>query len=417
MSGQTEYDTIKLNSFGHYLKNAMLLGFKTQLKLNQTQRQQLARHAGVARHAYNWGNDLCLAILDHNKSCSDSEKIKFPTAIDLHKWLNKLVKPQNEWYYEVSKCAPQFALRHLAVAWGDCFSKKKKRPKFKKKGQHDSFTLDGTIRILSSHLIQVPVIGKLKTYERLPTIYQPKNITISREADRWFISFRIEVESIATDFEVDVVGIDLGVKTLATLSTGEVFEGAYSYKKLSAKLAKLQRELSRKIFGSSNYQKAKLKVQKLHRRIANLRKDTLHKLTSHLSKNHAVNVIEDLNVSGMMANHKLAKAIADMGFYEFRRQLEYKSKLYGSKLVIVDRFYPSSKTCSNCGEKKDSLLLSERVFCCEKCHYQIDRDLNAAKNLEKLGQAMAEVTPVDKTSDPAPSYGAPGSARRADSLG
>ena len=102
-----------------------------------------------------------------------------------------------------------------------------------------------------------------------------------------------------------------------------------------------------------------------------------------------------------MANHKLAKAIADMGFYEFRRQLEYKSKLYGSKLVIVDRFYPSSKTCSNCGEKKDSLLLSERVFCCEKCHYQIDRDLNAAKNLEKLGRATTKVTPVDK-SEPTP---------------
>ncbi|MGB5771084.1 MAG: RNA-guided endonuclease TnpB family protein [Crocosphaera sp.] len=374
----------------------MLLGFKTQLKLNQTQRQQLARHAGVARHAYNWGNGLCLAILDHNKSCEHSEKIKFPTGIDLHKWLNKLVKPQNEWYYEVSKCAPQFALRHLASAWLDCFDKKKKRPKFKKKGRQDSFTLDGTIRILSSHSIQVPVIGKLKTYERLPAIHKPKNVTISREADRWFISFKIEVEPQATSKKLDVVGIDLGVKALATLSTGEVKKGAYSYKKLSAKLAKLQREVSRKVAGSSNQQKAKLKVQKLHRRIANLRKDTLHKLTSQLSKNHAVNVIEDLNVSGMMANHKLAKAIADMGFYEFRRQLEYKSKLYGSKLLIADRFYPSSKTCSNCGEKKESLLLSERVFCCDKCHYQIDRDLNAANNLKKLGQAMAEVTLVDK---------------------
>ena len=374
----------------------MLLGFRTQLKLNQTQGQQLARHAGVARHAYNWGNGLCLAILNHNKNCSDSEKIKFPTAIDLHKWLNQLVKPQNQWYYEVSKCAPQWALRHLASAWRDCFNSKKKRPRFKEKGRHDSFTLDGTIHILSSHSIQVPVIGKLKTYERLPTTYKPKNVTISREADRWFISFKIEVEPQATQKTLEVVGIDLGVKALAPLSTGEVFEGAYSYRKLSAKLAKVQRELSRKVAGSSNYQKAKLKVQKLHRRIANLRKDTLHKLTSHLSKNHAVNVIEDLNVSGMMANHKLAKAIADMGFYEFRRQLEYKSQLYESKLLIVDRFYPSSKTCSNCGEKKDSLLLSQRVFCCEKCHYQIDRDLNAAKNLEKLGRATAEVTPVDK---------------------
>ncbi len=113
------------------------------------------------------------------------------------------------WYYEVSKCAPQFALRHLASAWRDCFSKKKKRPKFKKKGRHDSFTLDGTIHTLSSHSIQVPVIGKLKTYEGLPTIHKPKNVTISREADRWFISFKIEVESIRTDKKIDVVGIDI----------------------------------------------------------------------------------------------------------------------------------------------------------------------------------------------------------------
>jgi putative transposase len=119
----------------------MLLGFKTQLKLNQTQRQQLARHAGVARHAYNWGNGLCLAILEHNKHCDDDEKIKFPTAIDLHKWLNKLVKPENQWYYEVSKCAPQFALRHLASAWRDCFNSKKKRPKFKKKGEQFAYYL------------------------------------------------------------------------------------------------------------------------------------------------------------------------------------------------------------------------------------------------------------------------------------
>ncbi len=374
----------------------MLLGFKTELKLNKTQRQQLARHAGVARHAYNWGNSLCLAILDHNKTCQDSEKIKFPTAIDLHKWLNKLVKPKNQWYDEVSKCAPQYALRHLAQAWQDCFKKKKGRPKFKKKGRDDRFSLDGTIKILSSNKIQVPVLGKLKTYERLPVNRQPKSVTISRQAERWFISFKIDVTLQPTDKKIGVVGIDLGIKALATLSTGETIEGAKAYKKFEQKLARLQRQFSRKVSDSANQQKAKVKVQKLQRRIANIRKDTLHKLRSKLSKNHAVNVIEDLNVSGMLANHKLAKAIGDMGFYEFRRQMEYKSQLYGSKLVRTERFYPSSKTCSNCGEIKKSLLLSERGFCCEKCHYQIDRDLNAAKNLEKIGRAMAELTPVDK---------------------
>ena len=379
----------------------MLLGFKTQLKLNQTQRQQLARHAGVARHAYNWGHGLCLGILSHNADCSPEEKIKFPTAIDLHKWLNKLVKPENPWYYEVSKCAPQYALRHLAKAWQDCFKKKKSRPKFKKKGRQDSFTLDGTIKRLSSHKIQVPVIGCLKTYERLPSVTHTKNVTISREADRWYISFKIDVSIAPTEKKTDVVGIDLGIKALATLSTGETIEGVKSYRKHEKKLGRLQRQVSRKISRSANRHKAQVKVQRLHRKIANIRKDTLHKLTSRLCKNHAINVIEDLNVSGMLANHKLAKSIADMGFYEFRRQMEYKSELYGSQLIIVDRFYPSSKTCSNCGTIKDSLLLSERVFYCEHCHLKIDRDLNAAKNLEKIGRATTKLTPVDK-SEPTP---------------
>jgi putative transposase len=375
----------------------MLLGFKTQLKVNFTQRQKLARHAGVARHAYNWGHGLCLGILSHNADCSPDEKIKFPTAIDLHKWLNKLVKPENLWYYEVSKCAPQYALRHLAQAWQDCFKKKKSRPKFKKKGRQDSFTLDGTIKILSENKIQVPVIGILKTYERLSGNYQPKNVTISREAERWFISFKIDVNVTPTEKKTDVVGIDLGIKALATLSTGVSIEGIKAYKKYSNKLARLQRQVSRKSLGSANRKKSQLQVQKLHRKIANLRKDTLHKLTSQLCKNHAVNVIENLNVSGMMANHKLAKSIADMGFYEFRRQMEYKSQIYGSQLIIVDRFYPSSKICSNCGSIKDSLLLSERLFGCDHCHLKIDRDLNAAKNLEKIGRATAKLTPVDKS--------------------
>ncbi|MEH1979221.1 MAG: RNA-guided endonuclease TnpB family protein [Nostoc sp.] len=137
-----------------------------------------------------------------------------------------------------------------------------------------------------------------------------------------------------------------------------------------------------KIIGSANWKKAQLQIARLHSKIANIRKDTLHKLTTLLAKNHGTVVIEDLNVSGMMANHKLAKSIADMGFYEFRRQLTYKCELYGSKLVVVDRWFPSSKTCSNCGTKKETLLLSERVFECSHCSFTIDRDLNAI-NLSK----------------------------------
>lgn len=361
----------------------MLLGFKTELKLNNYQRTQLAKHVGTARHAYNWGLGLCLGILDHNRLHPD-KKIKFPTAIDLHKWLVAIVKPENSWYYEVSKCAPQYALKALREGFAKWFSKKGGRPKFKKKGRDDSFTLDGTIKVLEQKKIQLPVIGILQTYEKLPIGHCPKNITISRQADRWFISWRIEVSTLVTEKNMDVVGVDLGVKSLATLSTGEVVNGSKSYRKYRQKLARLQRRLSRKVKHSSNWYSAVIDVAKLHRKIANIRGDTLHKLTTYLSKNHATVVIEDLNVSGMLANHKLAASVADMGFYEFRRQLEYKCKLNGSSLIIADRFFASSKTCSNCGHIKQELSLSERVFVCEQCSCQIDRDLNAAINLSRL---------------------------------
>jgi putative transposase len=172
--------------------------------------------------------------------------------------------------------------------------------------------------------------------------------------------------------------------TLATLSTGEIFEGAKSYRKYEKKLSRLQYLNRRKIKGSSNWKKAQRQIAKFHFKIANIRKDTLHKLTNYLAKNHGQIVIEDLNVSGMMANHKLAKAVQDMGFYEFRRQLDYKTQLYGAELIVADRWFPSSKICSNCGYKKESLSLSERVFDCEQCSFVCDRDLNASLNLASL---------------------------------
>lgn len=357
----------------------MLLGFKTELKLNNQQRTALIKHCGVARHAWNWGLGLTKQILEHNKTNPDAQ-IKFPTAIDLHKWLVALVKSENEWYYECSKSTPQQALMALREAWKRCFNKTAGVPQFKKKGKRDSFILEGSVKIKSSNKIKVPVIGVLKTFERLPQLLI-KSATISRQADRWFMSFRFEVDQQKSE-RTDVVGVDLGVKSLATLSSGEVIKGAKSYKKYESKLSKMQWLNRHKIRGSANWKKAQLQIARLHRKIANIRKDTLHKLTTLLAKNHGTVVIEDLNVSGMMALHKLAKAIADMSFFEFRRQLTYKCELYGSKLIVVDRWFPSSKTCSNCGTKKETLGLDERVFECSHCGFVIDRDLNAAINLK-----------------------------------
>jgi putative transposase len=368
----------------------MLLGFKTEIKLNNKQRTMLAKHAGVARHAYNWGLGLTKQILDHNRE-NPEEKIKFPSAIDLHKWLVAMVKPQYPWYYESSKCPPQYALRHLRAAWEDCFIKKKKPPRFKKKGRgSDSFTLDGTIKVVDHYKIQVPKIGVLRTFERLPFGYKPKNITISRQADSWYISFKVEIEPQNTPKTVDKVGVDLGVKTLAYLSTGIVFEGAKSYKKYEKKLAKLQWRNRNKVIGSANWKKAQIKIARCHRRIANIRQDILHKLTAYLAKNHSEIVIEDLNVSGMLKNRKLAKAIADMGFHEFRRQLEYKCRLYGSQLIVADRFFPSSKVCSNCGWYNPDLKLSDRWFLCVECSSFIERDYNASINLSRWSHCRTD---------------------------
>jgi putative transposase len=359
----------------------MLLGFKTELKLNNQQRKALRKHCGVARHAWNWGLWLTKNILDHNQAHPD-EKLKFPTAIDLHKLLVALVKSANPWYYECSKSTPQQALMALREAWKRCFNKTAGVPQFKKKGRRDAFTLEGTVKILGGNKIQVPVIGILKTYEKLPQVLT-KSCTISRQADRWFISFRCDVEQ-QESARTSIVGVDLGVKSLATLSTGEVVSGAKSYKKYAAYLSRMQRLNRHKVIGSNNWKKAQLKIARLHRKIANIRSDTLHKLTTILAKNHGVVVIEDLNVSGMLANRKLAASIADMSFFELRRQVTYKCQLYGSKLVVVDRWFPSSKTCSNCGTKKETLTLDERVFECDRCGLVIDRDLNAAINLSKI---------------------------------
>lgn len=374
----------------------MLLGFKTKLKLNNKQRTALAKHAGVARHAWNWGLSVTKFILDHNKENPDS-KIKFPSAIDLHKLLVKLVKPEHPWYYEVSKCAPQYALRDLRMAWDRCFKKTAKPPRFKKKGKHDSFTLDGAIRIKADKQIQVPVIGTLRTFERLPQV-PVKNVTISRQADNWFISFKIEVTEKPNKQVNNPIGVDLGLLRFATLSNGQEIDSPRPFKALQQKLAKLQWRNRLKEIGSANWKKAQTKIARLHGHIANIRKDFIHKVTTNLAKNHSEIVVEDLNVSGMLANGKLSKAIADSGFYEFRRQLEYKTKLYGSKLVLADRWFPSSKTCSNCGKKKESLSLSERTFSCE-CGFVCHRDVNAAINLVRL--VKSDFKPVDKK-EPSP---------------
>jgi putative transposase len=359
-------------------------------------------HAGVSRHAYNWAVNVC------QKAFEDKEKM--PSAIDLHKKLVAEVKAENNWYYNYSKCAPQEALRNLEKAYKNFHRKQKASgyklmktirrkgvpvkvleglPQFKKKGIHDSFYLEGNIHV-EGNKIKAPKMGWLKCSESINSNSPIKNVTISRTAGHWYISFKQEKQQFQTEKKKSAVGVDLGVKTLATLSDGTVFESIKPYNKFKRKLRIAQRIQSKRFVKSepwarkpqsNNYKRAASKVAKLHKKISDVRNDYTHKITSYLAQNHSEIVIETLNIKGMSKNHKLASAILDSGFFEFKRQLEYKCNWYGSVLTKVDMFYPSSKTCSHCGHKKSILKLSERTFKCEECGFSMDRDLNASINL------------------------------------
>ena len=346
---------------------------KTKLKVNNKQKTILAKHAGIARHAYNWGLATCISEYKETK--------KRPSAITLHNRLVAEVKSQNPWYYEVSKCAPQQALRDLEKAFKNFLTIPKRGfPKFKKKGKKDSFYLEGSIKILQGNYIQLPRIGIVKTYEILPSC-RVKNVRISKRAGDWYISFKYECQLKPTPKKRAVIGVDVGINTLATCSDGTIFANVKPYKQAKKRLTRYQRCIKKKEPGSKNRAKAVKKLAKAHKKVADIRADALHKLTTWLAKNHSTIVIEDLNVSGMLKNHKLASAIADCGFYEFKRQLSYKCDWYGSKLVIADRFYPSSQLCSHCGQKQ-KMPLHKRTYECSNCGFTADRDFNAAVNLE-----------------------------------
>jgi putative transposase len=357
--------------------------YRYELDPNNQQKSSLHQHAGVARFAYNWGLEQRIHLFKINHG-----KDRFTDAMKQHKLLNSFKSTQFPWMYEVSKCAPQEALRDLHRAFQNFYRGREKGqrigfPRFKRKGVRDSFRLTGTIRF-EDRKIQLPRIGKVRLKEKR-VVYCTGHIlsaTVRRRADRWFVSVAVEEEIPDPVPNVEnPVGVDLGIKNLATLSDSTVFANPRALGRRLRKLKHLQRKLSRKQKGSKNSEKAKMQLAKMYLRVFNIRQDTLHKLTTNLAKNHSRIVIEDLCVSGMMKNRNLARTIADVGFYEFRKQLEYKCQWYGSQLVVAPRTYPSSRMCSMCGHRKKELTLSEREYHCDQCGLKLDRDLNAALNL------------------------------------
>jgi putative transposase len=354
-----------------------------ELKPNDVQRTYFAKCAGVARFAWNW------ALAERQRLYAEKQgDDRFTDAIDQHRRLNALKKTDFPWMYEVSKCIPQEAIRNLDNAnrlyrMARKAGRKVRPPKFKKKGRaRDVFAFTtGAIRAEGAHVV-LPRIGRVRVKEAAVFEGRILRATVSRDADRWFVSFTVKQE--VPDPQPpsgSAVGVDLGMSRLATLSDGRIFENPKPLQSRLRKLRRLAKELHRRRKGSNNREKTAQKLAKAYWHIGNIRKDALHKATTRLAKNHGEIVLEDLNVQGMVRNRRLARAISDVGLGEFRRQLEYKCRWYGSRLTVAPRFYPSTKRCSSCGHVKDEMPLSERTYECESCGLVLDRDLNAALNL------------------------------------
>lgn len=356
--------------------------YRYELKPNNKQETLLTKHAGVARFAYNWG--LARRIQEYKETGKSSNAMK------QHRQLNALKKSDFPWMYEVSKCAPQEALRALDCAFNNFYRGLRSGerigfPKFKKKGIHDAFKLTGSIHIFERAVV-LPRIGRIRTKEYTDLKGHLLSATVSKEADRWFASFSVQVlrGEYNRTLQDSAIGVDVGINSFCVFSDGTRIESPKPLEHALRLLKRRSKQHSRKKIGSANRKKSALRLARLHRKIRNKRKDFLHKLSTQLAKTKPVVVIENLNVRGMMQNLHLSRHIADSGWRQFLMMLDYKTKWYGSSLVKAPKFYPSSKACSACGSIKPSLKLSERQFVCEICGFSIDRDKNAARNLEYL---------------------------------
>jgi putative transposase len=377
--------------------------------LDPTPRQEhmLRSHAGAARFAWNWGLGRC-----HERYAAER---RWYSAQELNKLWNveKRTDPELTWWNQNSKYAYQEAFRNLDRALRQYIrSKKGERkgrrlgfPKLKQKGRcRDTFRLYGAIRCAGA-TVRLPRIGTIATHESTRKLARRLDsgtarivsATVSRTAQRWFVSFAVEIERGAPELHTrpgSAVGIDLGVKTLLTGADDQggilAFEGPRPLRAALRKLRRISRAHSRKAKGSANRRRSAARLARIHARAANVRADSLHKATSVLAARYQTIVVEDLNVAGMGCNRRFARAVADQGFGIARRMLSYKTSWNGGTLLVADRWFPSSKTCSGCGAVKAKVSLAERIYACTACGMVLDRDVNAARNLLHLAASGAE---------------------------
>ena len=383
-------------------------GFKFRLVPTKEQESILSQQVGNARFLWN-------KLLESNLQ-TYKETQKFQFSYDMIMGLPKL-KDKFEFLKLSFSQSLQQVGKHLDKALKHSFKKEiiRKRavkitkaktnkqkvkafnygkPNFKKKRQFDSFTVPQTFSI-HSKFVKLPKIGKVKWTKHRKIQGNPKFLTISRDGKQWYCSVTCEVnlpdKQYSQTFE-NIVGVDVGLKEFATFSNNTIISNPRHLNKQLDKLKREQRWLSRKIKGSNNRKKQIEKVQIVHRKVKNTRKDFLHKITSNMIAKYSGVILENLNVSGMMKNSKLAKSISDVGWYEFSRMLEYKSLWNAKHYIKIDRWFASSKICSKCGNKKVDLTLKDRTYVCENCGNIVDRDFNASKNIREEGLNVLKTT-------------------------
>ena len=396
--------------------------YRFALDLTPSQERDLFRHAGAARLAYNWGLARIKANLSQREAerSYDSAEAELTPSVNwslygLRKAWNQAKTEVAPWWGECSKEAYNTGLDQLARGlknWSDSRNGKRKGkgkrvgfPRFKSKRKATPsvrFTT-GAIRLEEDRKhLTLPKVGTLKTHESTRKLHRRLNdgtarilsATVRRESGRWFVSLTCKVQRTerAPSRPGEGVGVDLGITTLAVLSNGTVVDNPRHFNTAQRKLRRASRTVARRQgpdrrtgqAASKRWQRANTQRNKVHRKVSNQRRDHLHKLTTRLADTYGTIVVEDLHVAGMLANRKLARHVADAGFAEVRRQLTYKTAWRGGTLVVADRWFASSKTCSDCGAVKAKLALSERTFVCTECGVILDRDLNAARNLAAL---------------------------------
>ena len=376
----------------------MLKSFKTEINPTEEQKARIRRTIGICRYVYNF-------YLGHNKALHDNGE-KFMTGKSFSLWLNNEYIPNNPdktWIREVYSKAVKKSIEDGCAAFTRFFKHQSDFPKFKKKGKSDVkmyFVRNNPKDCqCERHRLKIPTLGWIRIKEKgyIPTTkdgYMIRSGTVSVKAGRFYVSVLVEIPDINIDNNSNEgIGIDLGLKDFAIVSNGKTYRNinkSAGLKKLEKQLIREQRSLSRKYENlkkgestqRANIQKQKLKVQKLHHKMDNIRTDYINKTIAEIVKTKPSYItIEDLNVKGMMKNRCLSKAVASQKFYEFRTRLKAKCDENGIELRVADRFYPSSKTCHHCGSVRKNLKLSDRIYRCE-CGYVADRDLNAALNLK-----------------------------------